>query len=356
MNIVQINDEMINRNLENAKQIIEIKDKDFPVSAQLVSRKPIRLKKDSFEMFNQTMSKSNEESKFSELSEQGYDDAFVSAVEKTYEDNETTIEPISLDESTLKDLGEPARVDNEEEIKIEKEANEELPQIAGIISDSENEEKVLEERKEYENEENVERIQSSNRPVRSFDDFQEENNETIKSTAKINPINAESIFKEIERKSEVARKELETPESNLNLAAGEKNNEESYESRVARLKREIEEKRRQLTEQRKINETTTGTIQSQKRIFEAAQKSAAELEERNRQIEADNIAQLESLFRETEAEYKDEVTTAQNLEGELTKVEADASLASSRVEELQAINDSLIKSSSEIKEIKVKVA
>ena len=148
MNIVQINDEMINRNLENAKQIIEIKDKDFPVSGQLVSRKPIRLKKDSFEMFNQTMSKSNEESKFSELSEQGYDDAFVSAVEKTYEDNETTIEPISLDESTLKDLGEPARVDNEEEIKIEKEANEELPQIAGIISDYENEEKVLEERKE----------------------------------------------------------------------------------------------------------------------------------------------------------------------------------------------------------------
>lgn len=352
MSLTQIDNDMIIRNLENTKSKAELKESDFPIGAKLQSRKPIRLKADSFEMLTKTVA--GENSKFSELTEQGYDNNFVSAAQRTFEENSPAIEPISLDETTLKDLGEPATIETEPEmVNIE---NNELPDIAGIISDSENEEKVEEERKEYETEETIERIKPPVQPVRSFSDFQEENTqsfepENVEEEKNVKPIDAESIFKEIERKSEEERKELETPETTSNLSFEEEIVEESYENRVARLKREIEEKRRQLSEQRRINETTTGTIESQRRIFEAAQKSAAELEERNKQIEADNIAQLESLFRETEAEYKDELTTGQNLEGQLTKVEEDASLASSRVEELQAINESLMKSSSEIVEM-----
>ena len=352
MSLTQIDNDMIIRNLENTKSKAELKESDFPIGAKLQSRKPIRLKAESFEMLTKTVS--GENSKFSELTEQGYDNNFVSAAQRTFEENSPAIEPISLDETTLKDLGEPATIETEPEmVNIE---NNELPDIAGIISDSENEEKVEEERNEYETEETIERIKPPVQPVRSFSDFQEENTqsfepENVEKEKNVKPIDAESIFKEIERKSEEERKELETPETTSNLSFEEEIVEESYENRVARLKREIEEKRRQLSEQRRINETTTGTIESQRRIFEAAQKSAAELEERNKQIEADNIAQLESLFRETEAEYKDELTTGQNLEGQLTKVEEDASLASSRVEELQAINESLMKSSSEIVEM-----
>jgi len=360
MSLTQIDNNMIIRNLENTKSKAELKEFDFPAGARLQSRKPIRLKADSFEMLTKTVA--GENSKFSELTEQGYDNNFASAVQETFEENSPAIEPISLDETTLKDLGEPATIETEPEmVNIE---NNELPDIAGIISDSENEEKVDEERNEYETEETIERIKPPVQPVRSFSDFQEENTqsfepenvqsfepENFEEERNVKPIDAESIFKEIERKSEEERKELETPETTSNLSFEEENVEESYENRVARLKREIEEKRRQLSEQRRINETTTGTIESQRRIFEAAQKSAAELEERNRQIEADNIAQLESLFRETEAEYKDELTTGQSLEGELTKAEEDATLASSRVEELQAINESLMKSSNEIVEM-----
>ena len=352
MSLTQIDNDMIIRNLENTKSKAELKESDFPIGAKLQSRKPIRLKAESFEMLTKTVA--GENSKFSELTEQGYDNNFVSAAQRTFEENSPAIEPISLDETTLKDLGEPATIETEPEmVNIE---NNELPDIAGIISDSENEEKVEEERNEYETEETIERIKPPVQPVRSFSDFQEENTqsfepENVEKEKNVKPIDAESIFKEIERKSEEERKELETPETTSNLSFEEEIVEESYENRVARLKREIEEKRRQLSEQRRINETTTGTIESQRRIFEAAQKSAAELEERNKQIEADNIAQLESLFRETEAEYKDELTTGQNLEGQLTKVEEDASLASSRVEELQAINESLMKSSSEIVEM-----
>lgn len=360
----QLDDKMIKRNLENAEEKgIDISDPSFPLGAELKSKKPIRLKADSYKAFTGTLAGkyADKKSVFSDLSEQGYNDEFVSAVEKTFNNVEPTVEPINLDSNILDKLTETPTVNYEKIVKPEITSDEyqeivkpeetektELEKIAGIISDSEINENIDKIRKQFTgvDEDRVEKIKPPIKPIRELG---ENKPITTISTEKNtnNDIDTDKMFEAFEQNIKKG------PKESSEYIPHEKENSynESYEERIARIKREIEEKEKVLAEQRQINATTTGAIESQRKIIESRQIEAEDLKAKNEQIEAENIAKLESLLAQTDAEYENEVRTGKNLEGELDRAEKDATLADSKLEELKAINDSLIKSADEVDEL-----
>ncbi len=292
----------------------------------------------------------------------------------------------------------------EEIVSVAKEDSEGLTDISGIISDSNTDEKVskerenfdvwFEEQKKKEDEFNDIRVKSAVKPIKDLEvekidhtvGTNLEDKKEVSSEESIAGIDSEtgleaslegqrvvihgpkkqefgdfaesdtlsfgSIFDQIQKNSEEIKEEQRSTSSISQQT--DSTQDETYEQKVQRLTREIEQKKRELAQQQQINASTQEAIDRQKKITSKVLASAEALKSENERIKAENIANLESAYASAEAECTDAVSESHVLEEELKEAQKHQTEATVKMRALQAINDELRKSRSEIESMSSK--
>lgn len=340
-----------------------------------IAKKPIRLRENNYNTFKKIAAAiSSIKSKISNTKDQDYSKEFQEAVKQTFDSEEPVV--IAADEKEMeswKSFAEDLKKEEyksekqpkmEEMVSVAKEDTNGLTDISDIITNSDIDKKVSKERANFDawideqkrNEEDYEdiRVKSAIKPIKNLEfeknnhtvktNVEAKNENTLKTSLEEDKINFGSIFNQIQKNSEEIRKgkfSLDTQNSNSI-------EDETYEQKVQRLTREIEQKKKELAQQQQINVTTQETIERQKNITSKVLTSAEALKSENERIKAENIANLEQVFASAKAECSDALSESYSLEEELKAAKKNQSEATDKMRALQAINDELRKSRSEI--------